>query len=127
MKAIIYVSALLLSMSLSGQESHQGFRLFLYEYSKTGKHLIGNAKIDVIINDTTKLSLITDDFGKINFIEAPLGECNIKVQRSNCETLEMKAVEIMKNKIVYLSFNLLCKEYINSLSKKEKKNLGITD
>ncbi len=124
MKIILLLSGLLLSINLLAQQSNHGLRLFIYEVTKTGKQLIPNGKMELTINDSTQ-TITTDDYGKFNITEIPVGECNIKIQRKDCDAFEIKAVEIMENKIVYLSFELICQSYINSLSKKERKQLGL--
>jgi|GEM_PF-5792038 len=124
MKIVFFLSGLLLSLNILAQQSNHGLRLFIYELTKTGKHLIINGKFEITINDFIR-SVNTDDYGKINITDIPVGECKIKVQRKDCDALEMKAVEIMENKIIYLSFDLICQSYIKSLSKKERKQLGL--
>ena len=124
MKLVICICAFLLSINLFGQQNHQGIRLFVYEITKTGKQLIPNGKVDVTINDSTQ-SLVRDDYGKINLIELLPGEYNVKITCKDCEVQETKGIEISENKIVYLSYELICKAYLESLSKKEKKQLGL--
>ncbi|MEO8760838.1 MAG: hypothetical protein ABI388_06310 [Bacteroidia bacterium] len=124
MKVVLFIFGLFVSVTVFSQQSHQGIRLFIYEITKTGKQLVPNAKVEVTINDSTKL-LEADDYGKINILEVPLGEYIIKVKRKDCNAQEVKGVEVIENKIIYLSFELVCQSYIDALSKKEKKKLGL--
>jgi hypothetical protein len=79
--------------------------------------------VNVLINDTFKLTLISDNEGYLDKINLPNGKCSIKVTIKNCEEQRVNDIILFDDKVTYVNIGFLCKDYYEGLSRKEKKEL----
>jgi hypothetical protein len=66
----------------------------------------------------------TDQQGMVD-IETATGKYSVAVSRDSCQTVTMNSIIVGESKRAYLTFELTCPNYVNSLTKKELKKLGI--
>ena len=89
-----------------------------------GRRPVINESINVVVNDSATFTLTTDNEGYVVIKDRPKGYYNIKVARVDCQPQEIKGIIIGEGKTAYVTFQLTCASYINSLTKKERKKLG---
>ena len=124
MKNLISLILFFLSVSAFSQTFEQGLRISLTKKTKEGWQPISNAEIEITINDSTILNVKTDTDGVIPKIATAIGKFKVKVKHTTCSAQEMTGIKVDKGKTAYVNFNLTCEDYLNSLSKREKRKLG---
>ena len=124
MKIHILISTLLLATLGFGQTPKQGLKILLKEKTKGDTEIrVKNTKVLITLNDSIKHSVTTDQQGIVD-IETATGKYSVSISRDSCQTTTMTGINVGENKRSYMTFELTCPRYINSLSKKELKQLG---
>lgn len=125
MKIHILISTLLLATVGFGQTPKQGLKILLKEKTKSDTEIrVKNTKVIITLNDSIKHSVTTDQQGMVD-IETATGKYSVAVSRDSCQTVTMNSIIVGESKRAYLTFELTCPNYVNSLTKKELKKLGI--
>ena len=83
------------------------------------------ATIELIINDTLKITRSTDAEGRMEQIDVPPSRYKIVARYADCNQVTFNDVIVSEGKPTYCAFSFLCPSFIKTLSKKEKKKLGI--
>ncbi len=126
MKIYSLISIILLATSGFGQTPKQGLKILLKEKTKGDTEIrVKNTKVIITLNDSIKYNVKTDQQGIVD-IETATGKYSVSVSRDSCLTKTMSGINVGENKRAYMTFELTCPRYINSLSKKELKQLGYT-
>jgi len=126
MTKTLTIILLFIATSFYGQTFLGGLRLQAYEKSKDpkGNLLLVNEPVTFTLNDSTKYNLTTDDEGYADIKDLKPGSYSVSVGRKDCQTTTVRDIKIGEGKTAYVTFNLTCLSYINSLTKKERKKLG---
>jgi hypothetical protein len=122
----IFLISTILSISMIGygQLPKQGLKILLKEKTKDDTEiLIKNMKVVITLNDTIIHRTKTNEQGIID-IETETGKYSVAISRDSCQTIIMTGIMVGINNRAYLTFELTCPSYINSLTKKELKKLG---
>lgn len=123
---ILTIIILFVTLDSACQTYSGALKITVREKTKSAERnsLVINESITIVLNDSTKHSLITNSEGDVPIKNLQPGKYNIKIIRRDCEISEVKGIVIGKGKTAYVSITLTCQAYINSLTKKEKKKLG---
>ena len=125
MKLPLVVCSLFISLCCFSQAPKQGLRITVKEKTKGEAELyVQNTPVTITLNDSLKYNLTTDSDGRLH-LEVPAGTYKVAVTKDSCMTSVTKGVMVGLGKTSYLIYELTCEQYINSLSKKERKELGI--
>ena len=106
------------------QTPTQGIKMLLKEKTKGDAEIrIANTKVVIILNDSIKHYVTTDNQGMVG-IETAVGKFSVTVKKDSCLTHTFNGIIVGANKRAYITFEIECERYLNSLTKKELKNLG---
>jgi hypothetical protein len=124
MKIYILITTLFISTLSFGQTPKQGMKILLKEKTKGDTEIrIKNTKVEIILNDSIKRYVTTDNQGMLD-VETSVGKFSVTVKKDSCRTHTFNGVIVGENKRAYITFEIECERYLNSLTKKELKKLG---
>lgn len=104
------------------QETKQGFRITLK--GKYSGEIIANQSTQIVINDTIKQQYTSDAKGEI-LISVFAGKYSIICKPEGCDNVRINGVFVGEGKTVPITISFVCQSYINSLTKRQKRKLGI--
>lgn len=103
----------------------QGIKLTISEKTKKGSKPVTSGQIEISFNDSIKMTLVPDNEGCVGVIPLNRGAYDIKCKYQDCLISETKNIVVGEGKTAFVTMALTCPTYLNSLTKKEKKRLGI--
>jgi hypothetical protein len=118
MKIYILITTLFISALSFSQTPKQGMKKLLNEKTKGDNAIpVKNTTVKISLNDSIQYTAKTDNQGMLD-IETPTGKFAVKVKKDSCQTIILFGVVVGENKKAYMTFDLTCEKYLNSLTKK---------
>ncbi len=115
----------LISTGIFAQTELGGLKILVQEKTKNaGPITVANHPVTITLNDTISYTLTTDQEGSVLIRKLAPGKYTVKIKRDDCQSHQFTGIVVGAGKTAYISAQLSCKAYINSLTKKEKKRLG---